>query len=262
VKPYRVDRKTNDERAQIPAPAVSIAGVIQPELLTEAVDPEKMASGFFARPLLAMPPERKRRWTRVGVGQEQVVFWQGLVDRLRTTPFHSIDTNTGQYQPNIVTLTPQAQATWERWYGEVADRLHGSVGVERAVTAKADVQAVRLAMGLWGMACAVGECDWRKPMPDHIMVAAVRLAKWFLDETIRVFEATAARGQDDRRASVMRLIRQLGGKANARSLQRSDNRTYPTAKAARDALQDLANAGQGTFDGKVFIANDRGASEQ
>ncbi len=260
AKRYRVDRKTAGERTMVQAAAVSIAGAIQPELLGKAVDPEKLASGFFARALVAKPPERKRRWSRVGVGQEHVAFWQGLVDRLRTMPFAAIDPNTGQYCPNIVKLSPEAMVTWERWYGEVADRQFGSAGAERAITAKADMQAARLALILFGIACASGECDWRSPMPESIMAAGVRLAAWFLDETIRVFEATCGSAQDKRRTSLLDHVARLGDKVSARDLQRSNSRAYPTAEAARDALQDLANAGHGVFDDKVFVARRHGKS--
>lgn len=259
VKYYRVDRKTDNERSVIPAPAVSIAGAIQPELLGEAADPGKLASGFFSRVQLSMPPDRKRRWSRVGVSQEQADFWKGLVDSLRTTPFASLDPNAAQYLPNIVSPSPDAEAAWVRWYDEVSGRVHGSAGVERALAAKADVQAARLALVLFGIECALGTYDRRSPMPEATMAAGVRLAGWFLDETLRVFDATCGSAQDEKRAALLSLVHHLGGKVCPRDLQRSNARAYPTSEAAKDALRDLAAAGHGSFDGRVFIARKHGS---
>ncbi|MCE5276977.1 MAG: DUF3987 domain-containing protein [Planctomycetaceae bacterium] len=253
AKPIRVDRKTTDERNMIPAPAVSIAGSIQPELLSKAADAEKLASGFFPRALAAMPPEQKRRWSNVGISEQQAAFWRKLIDRLRTTPFDSLETDTGQYLPKIVTLSPEADAAWVQWYEEVAERLHHLTGTERAITAKADVQAARLAFVLYGMACALDEYPAGCHMPGPIMAAGVRLAEWFLDETLRVFETTCGRAQGERVPSLLSLVQRRGGKATPRDIQRADSRSYPSAEAARVALQDLADAGHGSFDGRVFV---------
>jgi len=253
VKPYRVDRKGSDERVVIRAPAVSIAGAIQPALLAKATSPEAMVGGFFARTLAAMPPERKRQWSGAGVDETQEALWRAIVDRLRTIPFASLDSNTGTFQPNPIRLTPAAQTRWILWFNEVADRLHGSFGVERVITAKADVQAARIALVLYGLSVALGEVSLGQPMAESTMEAGVCLAGWFLDETIRVFKATCGEAQDGRQVSLLDLVRRHGGKLTPRQLQRSNARKYPTSEAAQDALRNLAAAGHGTFDGKVFI---------
>lgn len=258
VNPYRVDRKASNERTTIHAPAVSIAGAIQPELLRQAVDPAKLASGFFARALVAQPPEQKRRWSNVGVSQEQADFWKGLVDSLRTTPFASLDPNAAQYLPNIVSPSPEAYAVWVRWFEESANLLHVSGGVERVITAKADRQTARLALVIFGMACALGELDWRSPMPEYIMSAAITLAKWFLNETIRVFDTTCGSAQDEKRTATLNLVLRLRSPVLPRDLQRANSRAYPNAEVAKNALMDLASAGYGVWDGKAFVAKQHG----
>ncbi len=59
-----------------------IAGGIQPEVLKTRLKAEHIASGFVARLLMAMPPERPRRWSEADVTTEVREAYIGLVQGL------------------------------------------------------------------------------------------------------------------------------------------------------------------------------------
>ena len=256
VKPYRLDRKTDDERNQLPAPSVAIAGAIQPEVFGKCTDADKLANGFSARGLVAMPPSRKRVWTDQGVSEDQVRFWTGILNELRTRPFSHFVPNSATFAPHIVELSPQTRPVWVAWYNTVAERVYRACGVERALTAKADVQAVRIALTIYGLQCALGELEWGAENPAETMRAGVQAAEWFLNEGLRVFRKTCQRAHEEHLAKLARLAekKQDDGVVKVRDFQRASDRYKGKGGAdrVRSDFRSLAKAGFGVFENDQF----------
>ena len=82
-RPLTIDRKSSDKPVlSLDRPSVCIAGGIQPEVLKTRLKAEHIASGFVARLLMAMPPERPRRWSEADVTTEVREAYIGLFQRL------------------------------------------------------------------------------------------------------------------------------------------------------------------------------------
>lgn len=251
-KRYVVNRKTNDETTDLRAPLVAICGAIQPELLSKATDADKLAGGFLARVLCAMPPEHKRVWNDEGVQPELEAFWADMVNAIRGRPFAAINTLSGHGEPNIVALSPRAAVAFVDYFNRNASRIMETGGVERILAAKSDVHAARLALVLHLLKCGLGAEKWGSPVSVETMQAAVTLANWFTDEATRVFTCLCGTARDGQREKLKTFIEGEGGKVSVRRLMRSNMKRYPAADSARATLLDLVQAGLGTLTNDTF----------
>lgn len=250
---YVVNRKTDNETTDLRNPLVAITGSIQPEMLAKATDADKLAGGFMARVLLAMPPERKRVWNDKGVQPELEQFWADVVNAIRCRPFAAVNTASGGWgEPNIVKLSPRAAVAFVSYFDEVADKIMETGGVARIMAAKSDVHAARLALTLHLLRCGLGMTDQWDTVEAETMESAVTLARWFTREAIRVFSNLCGAARDEQRLKLAMFIRSRGGKVSVRDIMRSNSKRYPDADAARASLYDLAQAGMGTLNGDNF----------
>jgi hypothetical protein len=133
----KVDRKTDNQTLMVSAPAVSLFGGIQPEVLSELIDRNAADDGFFARFLFSMPQEMPDfdPAKRPPAGAEftsQALAWRAVVSRLlllkrdrrrarHEQPADWFGVGTGrplpvcsatERPPEDLPLTPAAQVAW------------------------------------------------------------------------------------------------------------------------------------------------------
>ncbi len=166
-----VDRKTGDRKSTfVRRASVSIVGGIQARTLRRALGQEHFENGLAARLLLAMPPQRAKKWTEATVDQDL----DDQVDRLFDRLYDLQPDEDGD--PITIGLDPGGKDEWVRFYNEHAQRLADASGEQAAVLSKIEGAAARIALLdhlIRGEDGAVGEASVR---------AGVEIALWFADE--------------------------------------------------------------------------------
>ena len=250
------DRKTNDERIDIPEASVAVLGGIQPELLGDCFDPSRFASGLVPRLIFTYPPARTRVWTPEGVTDVAQQEWARVIAYLRTHPFVPGDGNIGlhtELRPNVVALSPGAEEVFIDFYNELGEELMNHEGYARSVFSKSDVLAARLALILHGFECVLTG-DIVKPLVSReTMDRGIRISKWCRREALRIFKVGSALFEQDRAKKVVSWIRTKNGRTTVRELQMNHKTRYPKADDARADLELLLSMGVGAWQGKEFV---------
>ena len=256
---YQLDRKTNDEEVFIPAAAVSVLGGIQPKVLVECFDPGKFASGLVPRLLITHPPQRNSCWTDAEVTASDQRVWSDIIMKIRLTPFHSLDTNTQQFQPHILKPSVTGRARHTSSYNEICDLMKSMDENARAFASKSRVMSARLALCVHGLTMASAEgvpgIMTQPEVSQEAIEAGWKLARWFLNEQLRVYGmARAEFGMKKLRVFLSKIKGKFGDSVSVRALQSSNGRRYKHAQEAFTALNELVEAGLGTWDAncKVF----------
>jgi len=259
---YQLDRKTNNEELFIPAASVSIIGGIQPKVLVECFDPGKFASGLVPRLLIAHPPPRSTSWTEMEIKAEHQKAWARSIMWLRTRPFASLDTNNARFVPHILKLSPTAKARYIEFFDDISHDLPHMDEMSQTFASKSRMIAARLALCVHGLALSeiegIANLHAQAEVSLQSMEAGVRLARWFLNEQIRVYGlASTQHSQRETHELLVKVKVDYGGAVSARKLMRSNGRKYKSTGRATDALNQLVAAGVGTWDAKeeTFTVN-------
>jgi hypothetical protein len=242
-----VDRKTGDRRTiHVPRAAVPVAGSIQPGILRRALTSDHFEEGLAARLFFAMPPPKAKTWSEdeidpdVEQALEQLLSW---LYQLR--PDTDRDANPC---PRDLRLDAEAKREWITFYNTHANEQAELTGDLAAAWSKLEGGAARLALLVHLTRWAGGE-----PMdPDFVDAASVRagvvLARWFAHEALRVYAVLGESEEDRDRRRLVELIHRKGGRITARELMQGDRRFRDSADAAEQALQELVEAGLGTWE--------------
>jgi hypothetical protein len=248
-----IDRKTGDAPTLVVHLAgISVCGTIQEGTLTRALTAECMDAGLAARLLLAMPPRRKKRWTEEEVDPGVVLAWEAALARLYALELverpQAEDPDDAEPAPLFLGMTHDAKRLWVEWYDQWAEEQDAAEGELASAFAKIEAYAARLALvhhltRLADLDCASSNA----PLSADSMAAGIALARWFANEARRVY---ATLGESDDTRCLRRLaewLRDRGGRASVRQLQRANSRRYRTAEDAEQALQSLVDAGLGEW---------------
>jgi hypothetical protein len=241
-----VDRKTGVPRTiHVPLAGVSIAGAIQPETLQRSLGREHFENGLAARLLLVMPPRKRKRWTEADVAQRTVERFTEMLTELLTLR-HDADDN-GDPVPIDVPLDEEAHKAWVAFYNEHADRqaeIHD--GDLAAAFSKLEGYAARFALLFHFMKWATLPKFQGDAIGTDSVAAGVELARWFCNETERIYAMFADADDGDR--ELVGHIRSLGGSVTIRDLQRGPRRFRVKADEARAMLDGLVQRGVGFWE--------------
>jgi hypothetical protein len=241
--PARYDRKTGDKRrVYVPHAAVSVCGTIQPAILSGAVHGDLLDSGMAARPLLAMPPEKKKKWSEVEVSPDTEALYVALIKRL--LGLCPVSRN-GIDLPHILTLDQEAKAIWIKHYNEWATVQYGVESALKAAFAKLEGGALRLA-GIHHVCTHLGRMDGDDlaPINAESMTAGIALAKWFAHEAERVLTMLGETPEERNQRRLVEWIGRKGGTVTPREVQQGC-RWLKEPGAAEAILEELVKAGRG-----------------
>lgn len=241
-------RKTGDRRkVRIRGVGVSVAGTIQPKILSRVLNEEFRASGFLARLLLAMPPWRQRRWSEAEVGEGVRGEFADLLSCLRSLPRGSWP--DGRPAPHLVRLSDGAKEMFVAFYDANGEALATADEDMGAAMSKLEGYALRFALIFH--CCRLKEFGRDARITAEDMAAAIKLTEWFRDEAERVYLALGetAEQQAVRQLAeqVARLAERRGGRITVRGFQRSKYKKYPTTESAEAALESLVAHGCGEW---------------
>ena len=246
---YQKNRKTDSENILIHAAACAVIACIQPEKMAECFDPQQFASGLVPRLLVVNLPKRFRGWSEREIDNEDIEFWQNIIMFLRTIPFANMDPNTGQYGPNIITLTPDAKEMYVLEFNRLAHVVDNSDDMTALFAAKAQGGVGRLALVLHGLGAACEEHDILDPVSLETMEKAIELQGYFLGEQLKLYGLAGQQYVKKHVTELVALINdKFDGEVSTRQLTRHNKRKWPDSKTARKALEMIITAGMGQWD--------------
>lgn len=251
-----VDRKTGEPQFRklfIPIASCSIAGTIQPGILSHSLDSLARASGLAARLLLAMPTPRRAYWSEVEVSQDTERTYATMIRSLLGLAMDA-DTN-GRPAYRVLDLDQEARAVWVPFYDRIQDQKAEADSDIAAVLAKLEGYAARFAL-IFHVATEVwAGRDATSPVSADAVRSGIELANWFANEARRIYAILGESESDRDRRELIEWVRSRGGRCSARDLQHARGGSFQTADAAEAALDALVTAGFGRW---VETANPRG----
>jgi hypothetical protein len=236
----------------------SLCGTIQPLVLARALDDEALAAGLAARFLMASPPERRKHWTEAEVSEDLADRYQQLLRDLLELDL----ANTAQRRPHVLEMDAAAKRVWVQWYDRWAERQHASRAEQKALLAKLEGGAARLALLHHVVGCAAagvrpevifdGEGGFRQRPRDttigeRSMQAGITLAEWFADEALRIYQTLRETEAEREQRTLLEWIAGHRGQVTAQQLRDSCRGRYPRAEDAEAALGALVEAGLGEW---------------
>lgn len=245
--PIILDRKTGDRRHYfVERAAASVTGGIQPRVMVRAFTDEFLDAGGGARLLMAMPDTPAKSWSELEVETDVLDGYCSVLDRLLALEFDDEET------PHVLTLSPEAKATWVAFYNAWAREQASAEGELAAALAKLEAYAARFAL-LHHVVTHVGlDSDDRRPIGKISIEAGVALCRWFADEARRVYATLTESPEERHTRRLVELVRsRYGGRITARQLTRANNRRYPDTDAAEAALGALVEDGLGHWGGPL-----------
>lgn len=235
-----VDRRTGNPRTiHLPYPLLAIAGGIQPGILRRVVRAEHRESGLLARLCVSMPPRRVKRWTEATIDDATNTAMETIFGALLSLTF-AVD-DRGDDRPRLLTLAPDGKAEWIAYYDDHAREEADLSGDEAAAWSKLEGGAARLALIIHLVRVAAGDRLLRDPaMVDAASVAAaVRLARWFGREALRVYDLFAEGDSDRTAREFLEWIARRGGSVTVRDLAHGMRRFRGITAEAEAALEAL-----------------------
>jgi hypothetical protein len=198
-----------------------------------------------ARLLLAMPPERKRQWTSDSINPN-------VRDAIADVYVKLSQLNFGpDGQPIDLPLTADAEALFVDFVNEHGEEQQALDDDDmEAAWAKLEGYAARLALVIHLVRVVTGDDAIEDPdKADATSIATgINLARWFGEETRRVYASMSLSDEDRFRQRLVEKIRSnAGGRITPRDLQRSSRR-FPTTADATAALDELVGLRLGDWD--------------
>ena len=218
--------------------ALSITGGIQPDTLAQAIGQEHVANGLLARFLLAAPPRRMKRFTTTTADFAAVESARQLFATLYGTLRMPED------GPRPLPLSRDGLASWEVFFSRHATRQHEARGVEASMLGKIEAAAARLALIHHVCRQAGAEPTLPDAVDSQSVEVGVRLAEWFADEWLRVYEATVGGGRKvDQGDDLVAWVKDQGGEAAVHDIGQRLRRYRDTARREQ-AITGLVHAGR------------------
>ncbi len=243
AQPLKVDRKTAPP-IRVERAALNVSGLVQPGVLAAALTGTDFDSGLVARLLLSMPPIPTRRWQPGGISPMVERAYSAMVEKL-----YALDMPEDEHRtplPRALALDEQAGQLWAEYYNGLNQDMAGQDERARAMLAKLEGAAARLALVVHLGRVAGGEDAPANVIDGESMRRGIALAKWFRREGERVY-LRLAEGDDDREArQLLDLVRRKGSSVSGRELVQS-SRSFRTVKDAEAALSRLVDAGHGSW---------------
>jgi hypothetical protein len=219
-------------------PSVSIAGGIQPGILKKHISDTHIESGFLARCILCQPPTSPSGWTEAEFTREVRNRYSDLI-----TTLYDLKTKMDEGgDPFEVELSPEAKAVWVPFYEE-ADRhqYQEPGGPIKALLGKHVAYAARFALIFHLCRVADGERE-PGPVDAGTMSDGIEVAKWCLEETIRVYQSLdlgmAAKTPKER------FLRRMGSTFTTSDAHEQAGPMDVTKRTIRNWIKDLQKSGK------------------
>lgn len=241
-----IDRKSAPNTLFVERAAVSVLGSIQPGTLTRAFGRAEREAGLLARVLLAYPPDRPALWTDAELPDDVTTSWKDLLVRL--LELEPARDDAGDLRPRLIPFSPEARGLWIGWHNR---HVRDSVNIENedlaAHFAKLKGLCARFALLITCTDVASGGLRAASISADAVR-RATTIVEWFKYEARRVYAMLSESGTEREVRQLIELIHRRGGRITPRELRQYHRRFRDSGDAAEGALQQLVNAGVGTWE--------------
>jgi len=243
-----IDRKTGPQKLIfVPLAGVSIAGTIQPEVASRSLGKEHFKNGLAARLLMANPPSMKKRWREDDTRDEWNSRVRTILESLLSLE-HTADED-GELIPIDIPLDAEAKKVWIEFYNDHATTQEMASSDDLAAAfSKLEGYAARFGLIFHLVKWAAGTESDAGHIDAQSIMAGIKLAKWFVHETERVYEILAESSEDTLTRELVTFIRSKGGRVSVRDVQRNGPRELrKSSECATDALESLVAQGLGKW---------------
>ncbi|MCB9838224.1 MAG: bifunctional DNA primase/polymerase [Phycisphaeraceae bacterium] len=227
------DKKRNKV---IDQPCVSVYGTTVPEHFFESLTADSLADGFVARLFVfesppGVPPRRRSPAAPVPEPIVDAARWWGAF-----APGGNL--RSEHPEPLVVATTPEGGAVFDRLAAMVDERLGDETDAGRALWARAEEKACRLALVHACSAC----CE--SPVIDAAAAGwACELSEHLTRRMLYVCHEWVAEGQfDARQKRVLRIVRGADGKISRSDLCRKTQ--WLTQRERQEVIDNLLETGQ------------------
>ena len=229
-----VDRKTGEPKTiYVPSASVSITGGIQLGILARLATREHFESGLIARFLLACPPRKIVKWNDAIIRQDVVDSYGAVLNELHQFG----DPENICY----VGMSESAKQLYKSFFNTHAEDQIEVGGDLAAAYSKIQEQPLRIALVLHCAQRLTGAVQ------ADTMEAAIVLASWFKQETVRVYRRLTEGGTEQRLRELAEWIQNKhGGTVGAREVQQGRWK-MDTSAEANAVLQELVNENHGEW---------------
>ena len=253
----QVDRKNQDAPILISEPFVTVLGGIQPEMLCALEEDRGREDGFMDRFLFCTPKEvNKHPWSDQGVSPKTRQRWRTVVDWLFDLAMKESDEDSdSELQPRTIPFTNEAKVIWKNWHKKHHEETLWDCFPPhlRGVWSKFDVHALSLVLiaHMLKIACehALPDKEYTQvdpPIDADSMYRGLKLADYFKDHCVRVFNRLKLSGGDLKAEHAIQWIRKRKGRrTDARELVQNGLLGIKTASEAKALLKDLEDRGLG-----------------
>lgn len=179
-----IDRKTGDERFLfVRRPFVSIAGGIQPGILSRVLTAEHKDNGLQSRLLMTYPPRQPKAWRDDEVSSATQAAYGDLIRSLFALQPEIIGDES---RPSTLMLNGAAREIYKNYVNRTGTEQAAMNGHLASQWSKLEETPARLAVIIHCVRQVISgvECFWT--IDELTMNAAVNLAEWFKNETLRI----------------------------------------------------------------------------
>jgi len=249
AEPAQNDRKLDNRKSvTLKSPHLSIFGGIQPELLHRVLSDDDMAAGLAGRFLFAMPPATQKKWNTpailVQLANEATAMFRDLYAIGESVSWNAEPLEAGEQgdlQHATLPLTHDADRLFGEFYEAHHDHRSDLHGPARAAWPKLVAYCGRLALAVQ----LINDPN-STAVDDDSVSRAIRLAKWFANEALRIYALRDESEHDREQRQLVAVIQSKGGAITARDLQRGPQQ-YRKSGEAEAALNRLVDAGLGEW---------------
>jgi len=251
-----IDRKTGDERFLfVRRPFVSIAGGIQPGILSRVLTAEHRDNGLQSRLLMTYPPRQPKRWRDAELSSETQAAYSDLIRELfELKP----DTSGDESRPATLILSDEAKTLFRDYVDETGREQSAMSGHLASQWSKLEETPGRLAIILHCVRQVTSGVADHWEIDELTMQSAIVLAEWFKTETLRIGRLLSEPDEAREQRHLASWIHSRGGTITARDLFRL-RRDIATTDQAEALLIGLVAAGFGSWRGihrsREFVLN-------
>jgi hypothetical protein len=251
-----IDRKTGDERFLfVRRPFVSIAGGIQPGILSRVLTNEHKDNGLQSRLLMTFPPRQPKRWRDEELSAATQTAYGDLIRALfELKP----DTTADESRPATLTLNDEARELCKVYVDQTGAEQSAMSGHLASQWSKLEETAFRLAIILHCVRQVTSGVEDHWQIDELTIQAAINLAEWFKDEALRIGRLLTEPDELRQSRHLASWIHSQGGVITARDLCRK-RRDIQTTEQAESLLIALVAGGFGSWRGihksREFILN-------
>ncbi|HEX5400474.1 MAG TPA: YfjI family protein [Verrucomicrobiae bacterium] len=225
--PIRVDRKGGDKKnLYIPHGLISVTGTIQEPVLRKMLtgeDAQHFDNGLAARFLMAMPPERARRWSEAIIPPALTQKYEELFsDLLALKP--EIEADTGRRSPALVTWAPETKRRFVEFVNANGKEILSCKNSRlKSAWSKLEGQAARIALVFHCVreAHLPSPGDGAKMISADTLDAALAWIEWLKNETRRIYYTLAHAGDVRQADKLLDFAQRNGGQITARDAARN-----------------------------------------